>query len=99
LSEANFITSDEIVLRYGPDKSTLCRRFACWVFDDRCSEVTKLAATMAGALPGDLVVHTWDRNAEGIALKSLSGFRGVYCPRSSQGLFLFFAPLQSQLLN
>jgi hypothetical protein len=90
------VCSDEVVRRYGPDKSDICLRFACWIFDeDSRDERIRTAAAMAGALPGDLLVHVWDRNAEGIALKSLNGFRGVYCPKSAPGMFFFFAPLQA----
>jgi hypothetical protein len=89
------VDKDEIVRRYGCDKLDISQRFACWIFDEKtCDDRIRTAAIMAGALPGDLVVHVWDRNADGVSLKSLSGFRGVYCPRSSPGMFLFFAHLQ-----
>jgi hypothetical protein len=47
---------------------------------------------MAGAFPGDLVVHILDCPEDIVSIKALSGFRGVYRPRSARGAFVFFAP-------
>lgn len=81
----------DIARRFGPDKTALCQRHASWILDENTT-----AAIMAGASPGDLVLHLWDSSDDSILeAKSLVGFRGVYRPRSARGVFLFFAPIQA----